>query len=117
MNPTIEAIETAIRNANRDRKHYTLIDTLAADGIWLVVHNSGDKARQYIVHLKMNNCTCEQHKRAGICKHRRMVDEEVEIREMEQAQEDGEYLLECSREHLVGFTADVLADTLAGWGA
>lgn len=115
--PTTSAIETAIRNANRDAKNYFLNDTLAAEGLWFVSHKSGDKARQYIVSTKLSNCTCTQFAEQGVCKHQKMVDDEVEIRFMETMQEDGEYLLECSKEHLVGFTAEVLADTWANWGA
>lgn len=115
--PTTAAIETAIRNAARDAKNYSLIDTLSAEGFWYVCHKSGDKARQYWVDANKKTCTCTQFAEQAVCKHLRMVDEELEIRAMEQAQEDGEYLLECSREHLVGFTAEVLADTWAGWGA
>jgi hypothetical protein len=115
--PTTSAIETAVKNASRDAKNYSLIDTLAADGVWMVAHKSGDKARQYIVNTNMNSCTCEAYLRSGVCKHQKMVDDEVEIRFMETMQEDGEYLLECSREHLVGFAAEVMADTWAGLGA
>ena len=35
--PTTSAIETAIKNANRDAKNYRLNDLLASDGMWLVV--------------------------------------------------------------------------------
>lgn len=115
--PTISAIETAVKNAARDAKNYSLIDTLAADGLWLVAHKSGDKARQYWVDTNKTTCTCTQFAEQGVCKHQRMVDEELEIRAMEEAQEAGEYLLECSREHLVGFAAEVMADTWAGYGA
>ena len=115
--PTSSAIETAIKNADRDAKNYSLIDTLAADGIWMVAHKSGDKSRQYIVSTNLKSCTCIQFTEQGVCKHQHTVDEEIEIREMEQGIEDYDFLLSSSREHNVGFTAEVLADTWAGYGA
>jgi hypothetical protein len=115
--PTTSAIETAVKNASRDAKNYSLIDTLAAEGLWYVCHKSGDKTRRYFVDANKKTCQCEAFARTGVCKHQKMVDDEIEIRAMETMQEDGEYLLECSREHLVGFTAEVLADTWAGLGA
>lgn len=114
--PPPAAIETAFKNAARDAKNYSLIDTLAETaGLWLVAHKSGDKARQYFVDTKRNTCTCEAFKRSGVCKHQRMVDEEIEIRAMEIALEDGADLQECSREHLAGFTEDCLSDTYGAW--
>lgn len=114
--PTTSAIETAIKNAARDAKNYNLNDLMASEGWWLVVHKT-EPGRSYIVDVNAGTCECRQFAEQGVCKHQRMVDEELEIRAMEEAQEAGEYLLECSREHLAGFTAEVLADTWAGWGA
>jgi hypothetical protein len=114
--PTTSAIETAVKNAARDAKNYSLNDLLASDGMWLVVHKT-DRNRRYIVDTNDRSCECEQFARVGCCKHQHIVDEEIQIRAMETMQEDGEYLLECSREHLVGFAAEVMADTWAGLGA
>lgn len=114
--PTTAAIETAVKNAARDAKNYRLNDLNAEVGMWLVVHKT-DETRKYLVDLNDGTCQCRQFAEKGVCKHQKMVDDEIEIRAMETMQEDGEYLLECSREHLVGFSADVLADTWAGLGA
>lgn len=114
ITPTTTAIETAIKNAARDANNYILNDLLASEGWWLVVHKT-DRNRRYVVDVNEGTCECPQFKEQGVCKHQRLVDEEVEIRAMETMQEDGEYLLECSREHLVGFTADVLDDTAGAW--
>jgi hypothetical protein len=112
--PTAAAIETAIKNAARDAKNYRLNDLNAEVGLWLVVHKT-DETRKYLVDLNAGDCQCEQFKRAGVCKHQKMVDDEIEIRAMETMQEDGAFLLECSREHLAGFTEDCLSDTYGAW--
>ena len=115
MKPTTSAIETAIKNAARDAKNYSLLDTLSADGLWYVVHQSGDEARRYWVNVNTGTCTCEQFLRAGCCKHGYLVDEEIQIRAMEEAIEANDFMLSCSREHNVGFAAEVMADTAGAW--
>ncbi|WP_309709876.1 hypothetical protein [Armatimonas sp.] len=54
MKPATSA--TAIKNASRDAKNYSLNDLLAADGMWLVVHKT-DSNRKYIVDT--NDGTCD----------------------------------------------------------
>ena len=115
--PTTEAIETAIKNGRRDATKYHICDFLSDLNLWKVSRKGADRSRSYLVDSELRTCQCEAFRKGGVCKHQYIVDEEIEIRAMEQAQEDGEYLLECSREHLVGFAAEVMADTWAGLGA
>ena len=114
MKPTTSAIETAIKNAARDAKNYSLNDLLAAEGMWLVVHKT-DSNRRYIVDMNEGSCECQQFLRAGVCKHMCLVDEAIEIRAMEEGVEANDFMLSCSREHNVGFAADVMADTEGAW--
>ena len=115
--PTPEAIETAIKNGLRDAAKYHICDFLSDLSLWKVSRKDGDRSRSYLVDSELRTCQCEAFRKSGVCKHQYIVDEEIEIRAMEIAQEDGAYLLECSREHLAGFTEECLADTWAGWGA
>ena len=116
MKPSTSAIETAIKNAARDSKNYNLNDLLAEEGMWLVVHKT-DQNRRYIVDTNEVSCECEQFARVGCCKHQAIVDEEIQIRAMEEGIEANDFMLSCSREHNVGFTAEVLADTAASFGS
>ena len=112
--PTTAAIETAIKNAARDSKNYNLNDLMASEGWWLVVHKT-EPGRSYIVDVNAGTCECEAFRKGRACKHQKMVDDEIEIRAMEIMQEDGADLLECSREHLTGFSEECLSDTYGAW--
>lgn len=110
--PTPSAIETAINNAARDSKNYILNDTLAAEGLWWALHKSGDRSRQYMVDVNRGTCSCVQFAEQGVCKHQRMVDEELEIRAMEaefEAAEEGRFFMqEC--------VSLQLAEVAGAWG-
>lgn len=112
--PTPAAVQTAIKNAARDGGNYRLNDLCAHVGLWIVTHKQ-DPKRSYMVDTGDGSCECEQYTRQGICKHLRMVEEEIEVRAMEEGMGAAEFLLECSREHAVGFTAEIHADLAGAW--
>lgn len=64
-------------------------------------------------------CTCPAWQKNGVCKHVYIASEEAEIlareAEFDAAEEGRSFMLECSREHAVGFTAEILADTEGAW--
>ncbi len=101
MNPTAAAIETAARNAMRDASKYTL-DHFATD-LWMV-QRKGDPSRTYSVVVDRDgmNCDCPAWQRSGVCKHEKMVADELAIR----AEEAAEEAMEEAR-FLMSWTSDV----------
>jgi hypothetical protein len=70
------AINTAHKNATRDRADYSL--QLFENGKWLVDHNT-DVLRAYVVDMFAGTCTCPQFGREAICKHWVMVSREIDV--------------------------------------
>jgi hypothetical protein len=86
--PTAEAIETAIRNAAKmSEQGYSVKQSRSANTLWFVV--KADPRFWYTVDTLRGTCDCPYFAQEGICKHRVQIDEELRIREMEQAYEDG----------------------------
>jgi len=115
LTPSDEAIATAIKNGIRDGAKYQIDDLLSDLNLWKVARKGGDLTRVYLVDTELRTCQCEAFRKSGVCKHQYIVDEEIQIRQMEEAIEAREFMLETSREHNVGFSDEMLSDLAGAW--
>jgi hypothetical protein len=135
------AIFTAANNAQAQKSQYTITaDALTeptpfnGEGQWFTVVSKTDASRRYKVTIPgfspsypEGKCNCQaweksaKGSRVGVCKHVYLsvefAAEEAMIADLYEREEAREFMLETSREHNVGFTAEVMADTYAGYGA
>lgn len=107
--PTPSAIDTAIRNADRDAAKYE-VEYFAAN-CWFVTRK-GDLTRMYWVDATERTCDCPAFERSGCCKHQKMVDDVIEIE-----REAAEFEVRAEAEAFMNYTArDHAAAMLTGGG-
>ena len=139
--PIIEtrAIFTAANNAQAQKSLYTVTaDALTepapfnGEG-WFTVVLKSDASRRYKVTIPgtfqsypEGKCSCRawvksaNGGRVGVCKHVYMAVEAAQdaaLETFEEEMEAREFMLEASREHNIGFSAEVYDDTAASFGA
>jgi hypothetical protein len=127
------AIFTAANNAQAQKSLYTV----SADALtepypfngegWFTVVSKSDASRRYKVTIPGTSqsypegkCSCRAWGKSGVCKHVYMaveVAQDAALETFEEEMEARDFMLECSREHNVGFTAEVMADTYASFGS
>ena len=86
-NPTVTAIDAAIRNAARsDRK---VMPSKSHPTLWFLVNPAN--ARDYWTVDTINGtCDCPAFAREGVCKHQLLVDDEIAVREAEEGMDAAE---------------------------
>ncbi len=126
---TAHAVFTAERNARTKYAQYNVlfsIDGVLADTVF--IDHKEDETRRYTVRLDAQfhpvACTCKYAEKNAICLHQFIVarkqeeaSEEAMVADLYEREEAREFMLETSREHAVGFSAEMLADTAASFGS
>jgi len=78
------AIETAIRNADRDADKYIVESTWPG---YITVQKIANPSDCYLVSrdatLFPERCQCEYYKRENVCKHEKLADDFIRIEEIE----------------------------------
>ena len=123
---TAHAVFTAERNARTKYDLYDAffsVDGFMADTVYIV--HKEDETRRYTVRLDEKSrpvsCTCKFASKNSICLHQfviaRKQEESAELETFEEEMDAKDFMLECSREHNIGFSAEVYDDTVASYGA
>ena len=88
--PTVAAIETAIKNADKMFGVYNYQPFETTGNIGIVKHRT-QKGRQYLVDSRpgKEHCDCVQFEREGICKHQKFAADCIRIDEEAEAYEQG----------------------------
>jgi len=78
--PTPTAVETAIRNGEKMRGKYSVVEVISGD--LYTVQNIEDGSRVYAVTVApfARRCRCKQYEAAQVCKHQYFVDEWIAIK-------------------------------------
>lgn len=88
---TTAAMETAIRNANRDAVKYEIRPTSASRYFWSVRSKDGHSAYHVTAPYPADpngRCQCPYFEQHGCCKHTVMVEEEARTWDMADAAEE-----------------------------
>ncbi len=127
-----QAVIAAATRAQVEATRYQVVADASSD-VWpfneagrFTIFLKADPQRRYRVALPgvlpqhpEGSCTCPAWQKEKVCKHVYIALEEAEIlareAEHEAAEEGRSFMLECSREHAVGFTAEILDDTANGY--
>lgn len=79
--PSTSAIDTAIKNGERDFSNYDVVSSVTA-GVFFAEHkNDGNRVYRVDTRTGKKSCDCPQHEREGVCKHAYIVERTVEIEE------------------------------------
>jgi hypothetical protein len=134
---TAQAVIAAATRAQAEKSQYQLFtddSPFQADG-YVTIQHKGEPSRRYLVILPgasmahpEGKCNCPAWSKAnGVCKHvyialetlkeEEAAAEEVMLEELYEREEAKEFMLETSREHAVGFTAEVYDDVAGAFPA
>lgn len=129
---TAYAVFTAERNARAQKALYTILFAAAGSPLSneVYVQKTGNRDDYYTVMLSLDSkstpltCTCKFFAKNAICKHCYLVAwaqeaaaEEAMIADLYEREEAREFMLETSREHAVGFSAEVYDDVAGAFPA
>jgi predicted DNA-binding protein (UPF0251 family) len=127
-----QAVIAAANRAQAEATRYQVVADATSD-VWpfneagrFTIFLKADPQRRYRVTLPgvlpqhpEGKCSCPAWQANGVCKHVFITLEEAEIlareAENEEQEEAASFMRECSREHAVGFTAEILDDVAAAW--
>lgn len=132
---TAQAVIAAATRAELEIRQYVALpddSPMELDG-YITIQHKNDETRRYLVILPGVNsaypegkCTCPAWAKAnGVCKHvfigkelaEETAAEEAMIADLYEREEAKDFMLSSSREHNIGFTAEVYADTYASFGS
>ena len=130
---TAQAVIAAATRAELEFRQYVALpddSPMELDG-YLTIQHKVEPARRYLVILPGANsaypegkCTCPAWAKAnGVCKHvfigkelaEEVAAEEAMVADLYERDEAARFMLESSREHNIGFSAEVCADTAASF--
>lgn len=124
---TAHAVIAAATRAEQNKPLYSVKPAAFGEKTF-TVERKGEPNRSYTVTLPgvyttfpEGTCSCKGHAKNGVCPHvymaietaHEIAAEDAMIAELYEREEAREFMLETSREHAVGFSAEVLADTAA----
>ena len=121
---TSHAVIAAATRAEQNASLYTVKPAAFGGAGTFTVTRKGEPDRSYTVTIPgvfttmpEGTCSCKGHAKNGVCPHVYMAveaaAEEVMIADLYEREEAASFMLETSREHNVGFTAEVYDDTAA----
>ena len=125
---TAHAVIAAANRAKQNASLYTVKPAAFGGAGSFTVTRKGEPERSYTVTvpgvfttMPEGTCSCKGHQANGICPHVYLAmdaaAEEAMIADLYEREEAKEFMLETSREHAVGFTADVYDDVAGAFPA
>jgi hypothetical protein len=128
---TAQAVIAAATRAELEIRQYVALpddSPMGLDGYITIQHKTESRRRYLVILPGVNSaypegkCTCPAWAKAnGVCKHvfigKELAAEEAMIADLYEREEAKDFMLNSSREHNIGFTAEVYADTYASFGS
>ncbi|MCX6366214.1 MAG: hypothetical protein NTX57_05835 [Armatimonadetes bacterium] len=129
---TAHAVIAAATRAEQNKAFYAVKPSAFGIAGTFTVERKGEPDRFYTVTLPgvfvtmpEGTCSCKGHEKNGICPHvymaietaEEIAAEEAMIADLYEREEAKDFMLNSSREHNIGFTAEVYADTAASFGS